>query len=146
MTTRQSSDEARAQAIAGEIDRYLWSKLTDLMGEPLPIPTADGVVRLDIYLTSKRRPETKPFTGFDTNGTQVCTGNPMPAVILLGPNDTNSDLAHEIMHAILHGYRLSSCFTPDFRWMHEATATWAEHFAYPLPNPEHGGNGRRGAY
>ncbi|HET6410237.1 MAG TPA: hypothetical protein VFG14_20270 [Chthoniobacteraceae bacterium] len=30
--------------------------------------------------------------------------------------------------------------------MHEATATWAEHFAYPDPNPEHGGNGRRGAY
>ena len=50
------------------------------------------------------------------------------------------------MHAILHGYKLSSCFTPDYRWMHEATATWAEHFAYPGPNPEHGGNGRRGAY
>ena len=145
MTTRRAADEARVHAIAGEIDRYLWPKLTDLMGEPLPIPKADGVVRLDIYLTSMRRPETKPFS-LDAAGNLICDGTPLPAVILLGPNDTNSDLAHEIMHAILHGYRLKSCFTPDYRWMHEATATWAEHFAYPAPNPEHGGNGRRGAY
>lgn len=145
MTTRRAADEARAHAIAGEIDRYLWAKLTDLMGEPLPIPKADGVIRLDIYLTSMRRPETKPFS-LDAAGNLICDGTPLPAAILLGPYDTNSDLAHEIMHAILHGYRLRSCFTPDYRWMHEATATWAEHFAYPAPNPEHGGNGRRGAY
>lgn len=145
MTTLRPGDEARAVAIASEIDRYLWSKLTDLMGEPLPIPKANGVVRLDIYLTGIQRPETKPFS-LDADGNQICNGMPLPAVILLGPNDTNSDLAHEIMHAILHGFRLSSCFTPDYRWMHEATATWAEHFAYPAPNPEHGGNGRRGAY
>src|SRR6185295_591272 len=131
----------RAQTIADEIDRYLWLKLTEPMGEPLPIPSADGVVRLDIYLTNKRRPETKPMTRFDANTNQVCVGDPMPAVILLGTLDTNSDLAHEIMHAILHGYKLKSCFDPAYKWMHEATATWAEHFAYPLPNPEHERNG-----
>jgi hypothetical protein len=145
MTTLRPDDAARAQAIAGEIDRYLWSKLTGLMGEPRPIPTADGTVRLDIYLTNIPRPVTKPFS-LDAQGNSVCDGRPLPAMIILGPNDTNSDLAHEMMHAILHGYQLKNCFTTDYRWMHEATATWAEHFAYPDPNPEHGGNGRRGAY
>lgn len=145
MTTVRPGDAPRAQSIAAELDSYLWSKLTTFMGEPLPVPNADGSVRLDIYLTNNRRPVTKPFA-YDPEGKSICDGRGLPAAIILGPYDTNSDLAHELMHAILHGYPLKNCFTSGFRWMHEATATWAEHFAYPDPNPEHGGNGRRGAY
>ena len=147
MTSLRPGDGARAQAFADEIDVRLWPKLTELLGEPLSIPGRVGSVRLDIYMTNKRRPECLPLVKHDAKGKPICTGDPMPAVILLGPSDNNSDLAHEMTHAILYGFKLNSCVDPGYLWMHEATATWAEHFIYPLLNFEHGGpNQLRGAY
>src|SRR5690606_4388601 len=52
---RYPGDDARATAIAAELDRHVWGSLTGLMREPLPdcgatCPEGGGDTRIDIYL------------------------------------------------------------------------------------------------
>lgn len=144
----RSSDAARAQAFAAELDRYLWAKLTTAFKTPRPDVTAlnpggpadyhAGDPRLDILLTSGQRASTEILAG--------CDGNPRGALIELTPFSDNAELAHELMHAIIAAYPTLTCQgRGDLRWMNEATATWAQQFTYPSYNSEHGNRTHRGA-
>lgn len=123
--------------IRDEIDSKIWSKLTQLLGEPLPDAGGElegGDSRLDIFLVRG----SGALTASRRTGCYV----EVPGFIRLGEgvDRTNSMVAHELTHAILMARKLKGgCgnFFSEFAWMHEATATWAEHFVYPLVNFEH---------
>jgi hypothetical protein len=136
-------DQARAIAFAAEIDNYLWRKLTSAFREPLPdlielLPTGSpiyflGDPRLDVVLTTASRAQT-------VTTLHSCNGTAAGASIELGPRDGVETLAHELMHAIQFAYPSAGCLKSSERtWMAEATANWAEQFAYPSSNFEHGG-------
>ncbi len=49
-----------------------------------------------------------------------------------------ANLAHEFMHAIQFAFDLSEGkLVPDYRWLADATATWAEHFVFENDHMEH---------
>jgi len=146
---QRPQDEARAIALANELDSYLWQKLTSAFRSPIPdleglTPTGPDYFgpddRLDVLLTRTKRAYVKPTL-------VVCDGRPMGAYIRLGPGDGKEVLAHELMHVIQYAYPSYVCQKPpsELDWMAEATANWALHFAYPTANLEHGGKfgGRR---
>lgn len=143
MPDQRPQDAARAQAFKAELDRYLWNKLTSSFREPLADDTVlqdDGTLAenpdphgpdglLDIYLTGISRAETRPVA-------ETCDGKPFPVYIVLDPVVDNSVLAHELMHAIVYAYPTKTCQN-EYRWMNEATGSWAQHFAYHLIQEEH---------
>jgi hypothetical protein len=142
------TDSARAEGFRQELENYLWNKLTGTFGPPLPDdvlinPAPQGQnannasahgpdSALDIYLTRIGTAVTRQYKWPGS-----CTGAPTPTYILLDQSDDNATLAHELMHAILAGYPLAECWK-FYHWMHEASATWAQHFAYRNYNTEHG--------
>jgi hypothetical protein len=148
----QARDKPRALALKAELEGYLWEKLTGAFREPVlpddtmpgpsgsPIPNTqyhgpDGL--MDIYLDYA-------LSNLTRTRTPGCNGTPQPAWITITPTATYGHppapdkvvLAHELMHAIVLAYPLLSC-KDDYHWMNEATAEWAEHFAYPNLNTEH---------
>jgi hypothetical protein len=140
---RYPEDAAKAQLLADELDRIIWPKLTGVMNrEPLPdcgakCPRGGGDERVDIYLAYPRYgarhgyampmpvDPKKPF--------------PRPYFIVVdraGKTDRKMTLAHELMHTIQGAYpRLGEY--PEYEWLSDATAVWAENFVYPDNNDEH---------
>ncbi len=124
-------DEARANALAGELAGTIWPVLTALM-RTTPISDAghacagsDG--RLDIYLDPIPDPVTSQFSA-------GC--GPEPSDIILPATASRGVLAHEFMHVLQKTYqRLSPC--TQFEYIDDATATWAEDYVYPKDNTEH---------
>jgi len=119
-----------AGLISHEIETVIWPKLTDLFGRP---PAVSG--RFIEVFVQEGTMETSRATS------HRCTTNPE---VHLAPQHhaLNYVWAHELMHALLY-YRyptLSGCNQSwEYRWMHEATAKWAEHYVYPttMGNREH---------
>jgi hypothetical protein len=103
-----------------EIETNIWPKLTGLFGVP-----ATGT-RILILLD----PSPKPIPSIET------TDDCITAKIGL-KQDNKIVLAHELVHALLDLDYPGKCNSNDTRWLHEATATWGEHFVYPLDNSEH---------
>lgn len=100
-----------------EIVNNIWPKLTGLFGEP-----ATGK-RIAIFIE-------------DMKGGQEDTDDCITASIRIG-EERSSTLAHELTHAILDLNYPVQCNSSETYWLHEATATWVEHFIYPLKNSEH---------
>ncbi|MDH3280152.1 MAG: hypothetical protein OEQ18_03360 [Gammaproteobacteria bacterium] len=100
-----------------EIVNNIWPKLTELFGEP-----ATGK-RIAIFIE-------------DMKGGQEDTDDCITASIRIG-EERSSTLAHELTHAILDLNYPVQCNSSDTYWLHEATATWVEHFIYPSKNSEH---------
>ena len=156
--TRRPEDEAKANAILGAMESKIWPDLVTYMGEdhaPLSdagYPGSGGDGRFDIYLVhippdppeNPGDPPDPPVLGYvsphlDAQGKYKCEQTPaymnMNSRLPLTPGFL-STVAHEFMHAIQFTYDVGAC--PDYRWMKEATATWAENFVYPRVNEEHG--------
>jgi hypothetical protein len=126
-------DQARAQALAGELSGTIWPRLTGLMGKT-PLSDAgynchgsDG--RLDVYLEPVGEAVTQQWA-------PTCGPSASEIVFpLSGPNGTRGALAHEFMHVMQKAYtRRSPC--TDLTYLHDAAATWAEDYVYP-DNSEH---------
>jgi hypothetical protein len=130
-----SSDGARATALAGLIDNTIWPALSGLMKNHLPKSDAEvvncngGDGRLDLYLTDIARSFTSPYEGCQNT----------PAFIEMTRTAKDSTAIHEIMHTFQFSYPLQACLTDyTYDWWTEGTATWAEDFVSPgPPNDEH---------
>jgi len=135
---------AKATAIAAQFDALIWDKLTTLMNKT-PIPNVEGAT--DIYLWNSYIRNNGTVVPFDANtlGIAVGTRCDQSGVVIYLPNSLPVGspavegliqyATHEFMHAIQFGMTIQSC--PSYRWLKEATATWAEDYVYPLANSEH---------
>ncbi len=136
-----ATDEAKAIAVAAAIDNAIYPKLTGLMGK---VPLSDagfinngGNGRMDITLM----PGLTDVYGYTTSIPGIlstCTN--FPPLIKVDRGLTGGILlatvTHEVMHAILFAFP-AGCYFEQYAWMHEATATWSEHYVYPAFNSEH---------
>ena len=138
-------NQARAGQIALEVER-VWPKLTGLLGVPKPDGGVPGLRggddRLDILVVDRsaitRLARSKDAEAADLDYPGPCTDQ-APSYIVVTTASSFPTIIHELTHAILKGYKLKTgCDYPEYYWMHEATATWAEHFIYPTNNTEHG--------
>lgn len=131
-----AEDQALAQQIASFMGE-IWNELTALMQqEPLPdINETDngGDGRLDIILTDELKGSTPAKA---TSYQEHCTTDPQPGYIRFSNQQAPlSELkliaAHEFMHILQFAYKYAQgC--EEYRWLNEATATWAPvHFLYP---------------
>src|SRR5688572_26242058 len=68
----------------------------------------------------------------------ICTDQ-APGFMVVSATSDFATLVHEFAHVILFRYKLKTgCWYPEYSWMHEATATWAEHYIYRgPPHSEH---------
>jgi hypothetical protein len=134
---------AKATQIAAQFDAKIWSKLTTLM-QKTPLPNASGTT--DIYLWDSYIKNNGTVVAFDatTLGITVPAACDQTAVTIYLPNglpigsEASAGLlqyaTHEFMHAIQFAHTIQSC--SNYRWLKEATATWAEDYVYPQANSE----------
>lgn len=108
--------EQQAMRLAPEISNTIWPKLVGLLGAP-----AAGR-RVVIFLQA------------ETGRSEETTADCVTATIQLY---NESAIAHELTHALLDLRYPGQCNAQDTLWLHEATATWAEHFVYPTQQREH---------
>ena len=128
--TGQPNDQARAMAMAKDIDTTIWPKLASLMKRSsLPdggstIPCRGGDDRLDIALVpGLGRAETLPNSFVSCSETSSHINLP-------NAGTTRGTLVHELMHAFQYTYKTAgSC--DEYRWWREASAQWAEDYVYP---------------
>lgn len=117
-----ATDAKLAQTIFDTLSNKVWPKLTTLMGEPMSDITQrndGGDSKFDIYLVDSRT-KTVPYRECQSTA----------AYLLQNRNSFNrSELAVEIMHAILYGYDVDSC--EQYHWFKDATAVWAADYVYP---------------
>lgn len=155
---RRPSDVAKAEAIAQEMTATIWPSLVPLLGAPMSdqnFPRNSGGPEIDIFLV---RPDFSAASqNMQTLGTaNVWQGLAVPAdpakckevahFLLvdsskpLGSATSKGllqNVAHEFAHAITGSKPLQGkCH--EYEWLTEATATWAEHKAYPRAQSEHG--------
>ena len=129
---RHPEDQARAQAMASEVESVIWPKLTGLLGLPLSDAGRDDNGqdgRVDIYLAeSDVRSNATPYL-------PAC--QQVPAFVVLRRNASNSTLAHELTHVVLFSYRVKTeCQWDEYSWLQEATAQWMMDDVYPTANEE----------
>ncbi|MGH7467911.1 MAG: hypothetical protein ACRENP_07975, partial [Longimicrobiales bacterium] len=155
-------DSAKAEKIADEITATIWPALTRVLGRPksdMQYMLNSGGPELDIFLVRpsftpadsarnvQRYGRSAPWRGV-TMHTDTTTWPCKEAAFFILLNSVNpvgsatskgllQDVAHEITHAITGAKPLQGA-CEDYDWMSEATATWAEHKAYPKAQTEHG--------
>ncbi len=141
--TRYPGDDVLAAQILVDMEDIVWPKLFKLMDRaPLPddkLPEyvdngGDGL--FDIYLVRiSAHGEAHPYPPGCKKDPSYVLVNGMSPVL-------RGTLAHEFMHAILYSYDVKAeCQEPEYNWLHEATATWAEDYissdGYDTRNSEH---------
>jgi hypothetical protein len=139
-----AGDAAKAATLAAEFNAHIWPTLTGLM-QKTPLPNSAGTT--DIYLWGSYIRSNGTIVAFDakTLGITVPANCDQSAVTIYLPDNlpigsANSPgliqyATHEFMHAIQFAYTIQSC--GNYRWLKEATATWAEDKVYPNANSEH---------
>ena len=144
---------AIANVLASEIDATIWPKLTTLL--PGQEPRSDaldrnngGDGRLDISLVDFADPNLSDgfnFTpntyGFVQNYAPGCEKDSVYMVINSGKSmdEMLATLAHESMHAFQWSYDVAEfCLNrpENYKWLMEATATWAIDHIYPAVDIE----------
>jgi hypothetical protein len=137
--TRYPGDDARAAQILADMEDIVWPALTDLMGrgpkgdDGLPNNGGDGL--FDIYLVRlSNHGEVHSYP-------PKCENRPSYMLINGASTELRPTIVHEFMHALIDGYTFfKGCEFPEYRWLNEATATWAEDFIspkYDTGNSEH---------
>jgi hypothetical protein len=108
--------EEQALVLKAEFDARIWPKLSVFLG----VPTSGKIL---ILL------EDSPGVSRETV-TADCT----VARIWLHQFDPWV-FAHELTHALIDlNFSIAACNDGEKLWMHEATATWAQHYVYPPAN------------
>jgi hypothetical protein len=109
--------EEQANALKAEFQDRIWPKLIAFLGSPQP----GHQIQILLYDTPGQSEETVNLG---------CT----IAKIRLYQFDPWV-FTHELTHALLDlNFSISACRQPEKLWMHEATATWAQHYVYPPAN------------
>ena len=109
--------EQAAVALEAEFNARIWPKLRTFLGAPV----AGNKILIGLFDTSD------PSYEVATNGCSI-------AKIYLNKLDPIV-LTHELTHALLDlNFAISACNQAEKLWMHEATATWAQHYVYPPAN------------
>lgn len=109
-----------ANRIKAEVQANIWPKLTGFLGAP-----AAGK-KILILLDESAGPS------------EECSADCLTTANIRLRNAQNIVLAHELTHALIDLNYPGQCNVNEFLWMHEATATWAQHYVYPNNNGEHG--------
>jgi len=147
----------KARAIAAELTNTIWPKLTGTFWEPLkdaglrgvpnPPDTGDGP-ELDIYLVEYQgnEPDAVEKGGHSRSAIEGRHCGASPRYLTIETNQPLGGaggkgllniLAHELMHAITQAVPWRGQDCEEFRWIDEATATWAEQVVYPDSESEH---------
>ena len=135
-----NGDEPTARLVSNEVEGRLWSLYEGLLGRT-PLSDGDaslywsngGDGRYDIVLVNNiagprgASPSLFSFIRSAPPAKYSLVKAPVPQAQLFAA------VAHELMHGFLSAFRC----TGKCDWLGEATATWAEHFAYPQTNTEH---------
>ena len=142
-------DVGTAETLAQELTSTIWPHLTSLYWEPLSdgaFPNNSGGPELDVYLIRPgllgRAGKWGGFTFPVSPGACESTA----ARILLDSREpvgtpTSWGLIHLMAHELVHAIHMATPVRDacaDYDWFDEAVATWAEHYAYPDANREHG--------
>ena len=140
-----AGDDAKAATIAAQIDAKIWSKLTGLM-QVDPLPSASGATDIYLWHSYIRNNGTIVVFNATTLGITVPTACDQTSTTIYLPHTLpiGSELVegliqyatHELMHAIQFAHTIQSC--TSYRWLMEATATWAEDYVYPDADSEQG--------
>lgn len=133
--TRYPGDDVIAAQILADLEDKVWPALTELMGRG---PVGDdgeenngGDGLFDVYVVRIK----------DDGEAQVyepsCEKD--PAFVLINGATTRlpATIVHTFMHAITASYDVVGCQIPEYWWLDEATATWAEDFISPSPYDTH---------
>ena len=157
-------DVAKARAVASELSDRIWPELTGLFWQPLPdqgwvvdsengpyepfAAETGGGPELDIYLVRyggtsvaaaiEGGKSHAAYPGFTCgrNPRYITLASDRPLGGARSPGMLNI-LAHELMHAIVEAVPWLDEDCSRYRWINEATATWAEHLVYPDAQSEH---------
>lgn len=128
-----------AQSVLDAVEDYIWGKLAGVMTGHVPLfddgeSCNGGNLTVDIYLVESAGDPgiTIPYHS---------GGAATPAYIEVVRNTNLRTLlavvAHELFHAFQYSYSLpSDLMSSDYDWWAEASATWAEDFAYSSANTE----------
>ena len=138
--TRPAAGAAKASLVRDEVEGNLWPLYFRLLGR---VPRSDGDARrypsnggdghYDIMLTNQplvRRYGDSPPLPSEPGAPPARFS--MVSYALTGAK-LRATVAHELMYGFLTGFKCAG----QCRWLEEATATWAEHAAYPTANTEH---------
>lgn len=142
-----AGDRDRADTIDFAINNEIWPALVDRLGMKAPPSDAKtigcdgGDGRLDVYVANI---QAYGAAGRQDNNLGETFGSrcdgATPSYILISHaltgNALKATVAHEFMHALQYAYNNKSGCNPDYTWLHEATATWAEDYVYPAYNTE----------
>jgi hypothetical protein len=139
---RYPGDRLLAEQIRYELEHRIWMALVNLMGRaPLDDwrePHNGGDGRVDIALLDEA-------PGAAALGYHGCDA-PTPGYLLVQrmaitasgvPVPVGAAVAHEVMHLVQYAFDVAGSFEEEYRWLAEATATWAEDYVYPTGNTEH---------
>ena len=138
-----ASGAPKARLLADAFDNDIYPKLTSLMSAT-PVSDAGfqnngGDGRLDIVLlTTGMDADDEGISTFLPGNGKSCTNRPALIEInaaLSSATELMATLAHEFMHVLLFTFP-ADCHYTAYSWMHESTATWAEHYVYPNYNTE----------
>jgi len=155
---RHAGDSAKAEVIAREMTTTIWPRLVTLFWEPLSDlgePYDSNGPELDIFLVRpsftdrdsaanrRRYGMTGPWRGMAMNADPYKCSASASYLLINSENPLGSatsigllqDVAHEFAHAITARKPLKGT-CQDYIWIREATATWAEEWAYPQAQSE----------
>lgn len=124
-----ASHGARAVAVANEFDRKIWTKVVDLLQEPLAdcgatCTTGGGDPSIDIYIVNTARPYMQPFT--------CCSGSSGFAIIR--PDTSFAQIVRLFAQIAEFGYPMASL--DEYKWLIAATSQYAMDYVYPASNED----------
>ena len=138
--------QRKAGVVASALNNDIWDEMIELMGDH-PVYDEAGVQNFVIFHRYRDGWNSSfvPFSGaYGAAVPQTCSQT--ASIIYINPakpdigDSTKGGLkdttAHEFMHALQFAFPLAVDPCHEYRWMGEATATWAEDFIYPDVNSE----------
>lgn len=131
--------QEQAKQVRDEVENHLWKKFENLLGRTPPSDGDTNIYRFnggdgryDIMLgapTRERAGLTEPVPSRSAN-------HPGPAKFSIINAVTDKSVFAAVAHELMHGFLAAFDCRRECMWFSEATATWAEHFAYPDKNTE----------
>lgn len=108
-----------ASRIRSEIQAAIWPRLTGLYG----VPVAGKRIVILVNTTDPT-----------VQGRSFAISEDCVTAEVVMTVDTKEIVAHELTHALLFLNYPNKCNAPEALWMHEATATWSQHYTYRNSN------------